>query len=45
MVGYNVQTAVEAKHPLIVAHEVTTVGHDRSQLFNMAEQAKEAMAT
>ena len=29
MVGYNVQTAVDAKHHLIVAHEVTNVGHDR----------------
>jgi transposase len=29
---------------LIVAHEVTNVGHDRSQLTNMAKQAKDAMA-
>jgi transposase len=29
MVGYNVQTAVEAKHHLIVANEVTNQGHDR----------------
>jgi anti-sigma28 factor (negative regulator of flagellin synthesis) len=28
VVGYNVQTAVDAKHHLIVAHEVTNVGHD-----------------
>ncbi len=45
MVGYNVQTAVDAKHHLIVAHEVTNVGHDRTQLANMAKQAKEAIET
>src|SRR5204862_5026636 len=43
MVGYNVQTAVDAKHHLIVAHEVTNVGNDRTQLSKMAEQAKTAM--
>ena len=43
MVGYNVQTAVEAKHHLIVAHEVTQDGHDRRQLYNLSSQAKEAL--
>jgi transposase len=43
MVGYNVQTAIDTKHHLIVAHEVTNVDHDRGQLANMAGQAKDAM--
>jgi transposase len=43
IVGYNMQAAVDAKHHLIVAHEVTNVGHDRAQLSAMSEQAREAM--
>jgi transposase len=43
VVGYNVQTAVDTKHHLIVAHEVTNVGHDSSHLYNMAVQAREAI--
>ena len=42
-IGYDVQTAVDARHHLIVAHEVTNVGHDRDQLVNMSTQAKAAM--
>jgi transposase len=45
MVGYNVQTAVDAEHHLIVTHEVTNVGHDRTQLANMAQQAKDVIGT
>ena len=44
VVGYNVQTAVDAKHHLIVAHEVTNSVTDRGQLAAMAKAAKEATA-
>lgn len=43
IVGYNVQAAVDTQHHLIVAHEVTTAGHDRTQLANMGKQAKDAL--
>lgn len=42
MVGYNVQTAVDHRHHLIVAHEVTNVGNDRSALSRTAQLAQEA---
>jgi len=45
IVGYNVQTAVDAKHHLIVAHEVTNIGSDRDQLSAMAKLARTAMGT
>lgn len=41
-VGYNVQTAVEAAHHLIVAHEVINQGYDRHQLAPMALKAQQA---
>ena len=45
VVGYNVQTAVDTKHHLIVTHEVTNVGTDRSQLASMAKEAKATLET
>jgi len=43
VVGYNVQVAVDTEHHLIVAHEVTNSGSDRSQLANIASQAKDVL--
>jgi transposase len=42
-VCYNVQIAVDSKHKLIVANEVTNAGSDRGQLANIAKQAKETL--
>ncbi len=42
-VSYNVQTAVDGKHKLIAAHEVTTESNDRRQLYGMAKRAKAAL--
>jgi hypothetical protein len=36
----NVQVAVDTTHHLIITHEVTNVGTDRSQLSSVAKQAK-----
>jgi transposase len=38
--AYNVQSAVDALHGLIVHHEVTNAGSDNTQLEPMARQAK-----
>jgi len=45
IVGYNVQAVVDAEHHMIVAHEVTNVGHDRSQLAAMSKLARDAIGS
>src|SRR6266702_3851899 len=40
VVGYNVQVAVDTEHHLIVTHEVTNTGTDRSQLAHVAKETK-----
>jgi transposase len=45
VVGYNVQLAVDTEHHLIVTHEVTNTGSDRSQLAKVASRAKEVLGT
>jgi transposase len=42
-VCYNVQTAVDAKHKLIVAEDVTNAAGDRGQLSPMATAAQEVL--
>ena len=42
VVGYNAQVAVDTKHHLIVTHEVTNVGTDRS-LARMAKRTKDTL--
>src|SRR5438132_11402012 len=41
--AYNVQTAVDAEHALIVAHKITDTAGDNSLLLPMAEAALEAL--
>lgn len=41
--AYNVQTAVDAEHGLIVAQQVTTQATDNRSLLPMAEAAKQAL--
>jgi transposase len=43
--AYNVQTAVDAEHALIVAHAVALEAGDNVQLQPMAEAAKKALGT
>ena len=42
---YNVQTAVDVEHHLIIAHEVTSSGSDRGQLVKMANKARSAVGS
>jgi hypothetical protein len=43
IVGYNVQAVVDTENHMIVAHEVTNVGHDRAQLTTMSKLARDAI--
>ena len=45
VIGYNVQSVVETKYHLIVAHEVTNHGYDRDALAMMARAAKDVMGS
>jgi transposase len=45
LVGYNVQSAVDSKHHLIIAHQVSNAGSDRKQLSPMAKEAKAVLGT
>lgn len=42
-VAYNAQIAVDSKHKLIVAHDLTNQGNDHQQLHPMAQSAKETL--
>jgi len=42
-VCYNLQMAVDSKHKLIIAHEVTNECNDQQQLLKMARKAKEVL--
>ena len=44
-VAYNAQTAVDAKHKLIVAFDLTNEGNDYRQLHPMAVQGQDAVGT
>lgn len=43
VVGYNVQTVVDVASHLVIAHEVTNVGHDRKHLKSMSDLAQGAV--
>lgn len=41
--GYNVQSAVDERHHLMIVSEVTQEGNDQKQLYPMARQAKDLL--
>ncbi len=41
--GYNIQTAVDDRHHLIIASDVTNDGNDQKQLYPMAKRSKETL--
>jgi hypothetical protein len=43
VVGYDVQASVEARHQLIIDHEVTNFPSDRAQLSSMATRARDVL--
>lgn len=45
MLGYNVQTAVDAKHHVVLRHEGTNQGTDWAQLGSMCMQIHDAIGT
>jgi transposase len=45
LAGYNVQQAIDAKHKLIVAHEVSTERNDHASLQPLATAAQHALGT
>jgi len=45
LVGYNVQTAVDSKHKLIVALDVTQAATDQNELASMCKKVREVIDT
>jgi transposase len=45
LVGYNLQAAVDTESHIVVAHEVLNLGHDRTSLASMCQQAAQATGT
>lgn len=45
IIGYNVQTSVDAKHHLIVANDVVQSANDKNQLVSMTEKSQEILVS